>query len=190
MKTNGTIKRVITVDPGVRHFGWAFFEGNKLRQAGWKKPGGEQHFLLKNALAMRLLYDAYKPEEVLIEMPKIYDVAHQKGDQTDIRNLAAAAGGMGGAVAGISVTPVYYVEPASWKGQVPKNIFCRRVWECLSPVEQKHVNIIEPQLQRAFSDGDGRGADIVDAIGLGLFRLQRLHKHKIRTSTFSLESIG
>lgn len=123
-------------------------------------------------------------------MPVNYDTAHQKGDQRDIRNLAASAGAIGGAIGAVTMIPVYYVEPSAWKGQVPKEVMLQRIWGHLSEEEQRNVECTVSQLDRAFSHGDGSGADTLDAVGLGLFRLQRLNKKKIRTDTFTLEGVG
>jgi hypothetical protein len=58
---------------------------------------------------------------------------------------------------------VYWVEPRTWKGQIPKDIHHARIYASLSSVEQATVDRglkgVRPKLRE----------DAMDAIGIGLY---------------------
>ena len=71
--------------------------------------------------------------ETVIEIPKVYRVEHQKGDQEDIVGLAIKAGRI--AERHGSRTGFLGVEPRTWKGQRPKKVTKNRAKEVLGPFE-------------------------------------------------------
>lgn len=190
---NGTTKNVWSIDPGVTYCGLSRFANGFLQEADYVEPTkGHRDYNKLNRVGLALVhrYLENPAEEVVIELPVIYQTANQKGDQADIRNLAAAAGSIGGTLSALTTVPVYYVEPSYWKGTIPKNIFLQRIWGSLTTEEQSAVKLTYAQVTRALEHADGKGADVLDSIGLGLFRLQRLNKQKIRTTTFTLDGVG
>jgi hypothetical protein len=104
---------------------------------------------------------------VVIERPMIYPGGRQKARPADIIALAVRAGEWGGKVAAFTGSVPEYVEPARWKGQVPKDIHHARILAKLSPEEQAVLT----------SAGNGvapsKRHNIVDAVGIGLFAVGR-----------------
>lgn len=102
--------------------------------------------------------------DVWIEQPVIYP--HAKPRPNDILKLAMNAAEWGGLYRALAVD-VHYVEPAQWKGQVPKATHHARVWAALSDAERDVVDL------------GGRGVapskrhNMLDAVGLGLWVAQR-----------------
>jgi hypothetical protein len=138
---------VICIDPGVKACGLAKFVGD------------------------RLVYTCYAPredirtcnpwlDELIIEMPRIYPGSgQQKGDLNDLLDLAAVVGFLEGVLGG-RTTRVF---PAQWKGQVPKKIMTARILGKLS-VEERNTIV----------SAGSKTHNIVDAIGIGLWKLGRL----------------
>lgn len=62
---------------------------------------------------------------------------------------------------------VDYVKPASWKGQVPKEIHHPRIYAALRPEEQKIL------YDTGLAMADSKRHNMVDAVGLGLYSVGR-----------------
>ena len=141
---------LLSIDPGA-DAGWArFSDAGKLVACGLNE--GAIHAGTSRAV---------------IERPMIYPGGRQKARPADVITLAVRAGEWGGRVESfLSITPEY-VEPSTWKGQVPKDVHQLRIWARLAPDEQELVATA------------GRGVsaskrhNIVDAVGIGLWALGR-----------------
>ncbi len=162
---------LITIDPGVHHLGMAVFsvEYKTLIHACLVSGlGGAAHPLLEThaPLLLELETQGIKEAVSLVERPKIYDTASQKGDQRDITNLTIVTG-IVVCVLG-KLGPVALVEPSAWKGQVPKDIHNERVMDSLTEDEK---NAITWAKQKALCH------NIIDAIGLGKWRLGKGQLH-------------
>ena len=134
-----------SVDPGVHRCAVALWAGNGLRGVRSWTRGGALGYL-----------------PIVIEVPQVYDTRGQKGRQSDIVDLAVAAGMCASALAGPTyASSVYMVRPMIWKGQVPKKIHQQRILDSLTPAE---ITVI-PETGRK---------DTLDAIGIGLWALGRM----------------
>ena len=117
-------------------------------------------------------------------IPKVYDAQFQKGDQRDIRDLAMAAGAL--VVAARFAGPpaqrrvVETVEPREWKGTVDKKVMLARIYDKLSEQERACIRLTQKQIDSGIRTGRGPGADVLDAIGVGLWTLGRLNTRRTR----------
>lgn len=158
---------MICIDPGLRGIGMAIFSENELHRAEYvKNPHNGRGYAAHSALAHQIhIYQAYRNlfSEALIELPQVYPGM----PKTDLNDLIDVAG-VGAACA--YVLAEYYgfvksVFPREWKGSVDKQVMLKRIWSKLTPGEQAVVQKTNK------SDTE----DILDAIGIGLWRLNRLN---------------
>lgn len=170
---------MITVDVGVHHYAMAMWRDDQLSRAEYidAEPLGDGSVHLKHAILTK--------DTVVIEIPKVYDAQRQKGDQRDIRDLAMAAGGLAVAARFANGVPgertqVQLVEPREWKGTVDKKVMLARIWEKLSDEEKKAIRLQEKLITQGIRHGRGPGADVLDAIGIGLWKLGRLKLGRTR----------
>lgn len=140
---------LVSVDAGKHKSGFAIFENGELVGCGLARTHS-------NDLRGMWAGQAWPwPELGVLEVPVIYDRRRWEGDPNDLVAIAAA----GGFVLG-TATPKRFktITPQDWKGQTPKPIQAKRTLAKLSKQERK----------LAFSDHN-----VVDAIGIGLWELQR-----------------
>ncbi|MCC6806774.1 MAG: hypothetical protein IT381_05085 [Deltaproteobacteria bacterium] len=156
--------RLVAIDPDTKKLGYAHFFVASLRYAGAHD--------IDNVLA-RL--KAHKPHLVLCEMPQQYG---RKGDQRDFLALARVVGRIEQTCADLNLR-FEAVKPAQWKGTTPKAVCTLRAWEALEPRESWGVHAPRTalaKLERGQGLTSGEGSDVLDAIGIGLWKLGRLHK--------------
>lgn len=136
--------QLVTGDPGVHASGVAWFQDGVLIRCEYRveplqRPAGEY--------------------QCIFEIPQVYSGDGAKKAAALI-DLAVAAGRMTGQLA------TKYVRPASWKGQVPKDIHHARVRATLLPGERSLLEICDcPK---------GKLHNVLDAIALGLKTLGRM----------------
>ncbi len=140
---------LLSIDPGART-GWAFFSGvgMPLVNCGLVQPA-----LWGDLVAVygRLCLD------VLIEEPTIYP--HSKARPADVMALQLKVGQLKGRFETVGCK-VELVQPRTWKRGVSKPIHNRRTLKALSAIERKLA--------------EGMRHDVLDAIGLGLWKLGRM----------------
>lgn len=165
---------MITIDPNLRGCGVALWDEQfpVLRAAAYvENPvqagrGYECHVPL--ALAVNDWVGkvrGFRYGKCIVEMPRVYP-GMPKTDLNDLLDVA----GVGGAVsAALSHAPsdvhIVHVFPSEWKGNMPKQDMLKRIRSKLSGEE-----ILQVQKTNK-SDTE----DILDAIGIGLWRLGRLN---------------
>lgn len=93
---------------------------------------------------------------LFIERPQIYQMKRSKGDPNDLLDVMRTVG-----VCYAMATQVVEYKPAQWKGQVSKKVMKDRILKVLTESE------------RAILDKQGSNEHIIDAIGIGLYGLQR-----------------
>lgn len=143
---------LLAIDPG-RDTGWAEFTADKkLYDCGVGDPR------LRTSV----------PENVVIELPQIYRMSHNKKDvdPNDLIKVAVQVGEYKQFFSAPCMGRVLLVWPAAWKGQTPKHIHNQRVYTWLSPVEQELVH------QRGLRHG-AKTHNMIDAVGLGCWFLKR-----------------
>lgn len=137
----------MTIDPG-NHTGWARFDSALLVACGLTTPA--------QWLELVLVMTADRPA-ILIEEPTLYP--HSKARPADVMALQLKVGELKGRfeMAGCKVE---LVQPRVWKHQIPKHVHNARTLKHLSNSE------------RALAEGQRH--DVLDAVGLGLWKLGRL----------------
>lgn len=165
--------KLLAVDPGVRGCGAAIFWDGVLERATYvanpflKGNGAAQAALL----AAGVLNWAGVVNELVVEVPRIYPAARQKGDQNDL----IAVAGVAFAVAGrcepyvtAKMMTTYY--PRDWKGTVDADeVMIPRIKGRLSPAEIHRILPVKSSLMH----------NVYDAIGIGLKKLGRLEPRRI-----------
>ena len=163
------MKRLVAVDPDTKESGLAFFVDGVLIDA---RAAGMD---LRNGAVEQLHEFLGGPDcTVVCEMPQHY------GGQGDVRDFLAVARVVGRfeQIAHDTGAAFEAIASKKWKGETPKNICGVRAWSVLSFGEQGEVDILEGSKKR-LDKGDGfksgSVSDVLDAIGIGLWKLGRLH---------------
>lgn len=141
---------LLAIDPGL-DTGWAVFDDDKkLIACGLGQP---------NAL------DGAFTRDAVIERPQVYSQRLMKGDPNDLITLAIQVGQYKERLEarGAYVT---LVKPHAWKGTMPKDVCNRRVLGRLAAPE---MDVLE-----AIAAPTSKKHNVIDAIGIGLWKLGRL----------------
>lgn len=162
--------RILCVDPGLRGCGVAVFDGGFLINAAYvENPvthgrGYKAHSEMGEAVSFWLDKGA---DRVIIEHPRVYPgSAQQKGDPNDLLDVVA----VGASVASwCNSREIETLFPSEWKGQVPKEVMTERIRRALSDIERLNIQKCKASLMH----------NVLDACGIGLFRLGRLNRKVI-----------
>jgi len=154
-----TTERVTAIDPGATS-GFAQFTAGKLFAAdtfaGEKLP--------------EVWHRGYA-QTLVLEVPRIYP-GNSKGDPNDIIKLAMRAGEIRGHYIRTASVRIVEVFPRTWKGNVPKDIHHARV---LAALDEQERGVLAPRARRVTkTNPHGFDHNMLDAVGLGLWFLQRL----------------
>ena len=154
--------KLLAIDPGVTA-GWAYFteSGVLLRCGAASSPRQVTE------LANLAIYPV-QPSEVLIEHPQIYPGGRTK-NPNDIVKLAVNAGVWAGHLS--ARARIEFVYPRSWKGTLNSDVCCARILERLGSGE--HDDVYEESTKNI---PPSKRHNVIDAIGIGLFRLGRWTK--------------
>ncbi len=160
---------LLAIDPGT-HSGWALFDCLRLTACGL---GGES---LRRVPSLEGLTD------VLIECPRLRPFGEK--NPNSILLVARNAGEWSGRLEAEGVE-VRYLLPNDWKGSVKKEISHRRILEKLTLDEievlvlgckglsPRSVELLEGIRSESGLSAADKRANILDAIGLGLFGVGR-----------------
>lgn len=112
-------------------------------------------------------YGLYYREDmsVVCELPQVYRNAQSKGDPNDLIKVAVEVGQWKERALRYGC-PWTEVKPAYWKGQVPKPVHHARILRTLNERERAYVEGIKLPASKMHN--------VMDAIGLGLWKLGRL----------------
>jgi hypothetical protein len=173
---------LVSVDPGLRHLGFAVFTDGTLTHAALiKNPvkqdrgptawWGMADTVVKawDDLTRRAGQVVRAPHAYVLEVPQVYRFGKSKGDPDDLIQLAGVGGAVGAALLKlpapfkhVSTAHGYY--PREWKGQTPKEIMLERIEERLTAEEKASIQPCAPSLRH----------NIIDSVGIGLCHLGRL----------------
>lgn len=155
---------LISVDPGVKATGVAFFDDYSL-----------VNVLLVRARSLELMivemqkftnfYDT--PDTVIVERPTIYRRGG-KGDPVGLVSISIVAGAAACSISQDVWSKIKFVEPRVWKGSVPKKIHNERIVEQLNDREQA---ILKTRLVKAPVK---LIHNVIDAVGIGLYQLGKM----------------
>ena len=152
------VTRLLAVDPGTNVTGWASFaDARRVECGGWRADG--LYEMLSKLLLVRE-NEKFASERTAVERPQVYSQRKWRGDPNDLVGVALVAG----AVAAL-FPPVDFVLPHTWKGSAPKDVVAERVRGALSEEELRRL---PPKMRH----------DVWDAVGLGLWSLNRLDKRR------------
>lgn len=164
-------RTVIAIDPSLTATGVAVLGESKIVHAAFCRCSNdgslaERISAMSDAVDAALLVhaDLQPPGLVVIERPRVNTVTHGgKADPDDLIKLAILVGAlaMRWKKAGFDVR---MVQPAEWKGQVPKEITMQRVMSALSQEETKAVHL--PFAQSLHHN-------VWDAVGIALWVANR-----------------
>jgi len=162
---------ILSIDPGLAldgGTGWALFRNRRLATCGLVQPSAErlEDRIAEIHLELQLrVWDYGERDEVVIEKMKVYVFAKQKGSQGDLIDLAH----LGGRCTGLGKRAVL-VEPADWKGQVPKDV--------VKGLAEAQLDAEELATLKACLAGIAvsKRHNVYDAVGIGLWRLRRWPK--------------
>ncbi|AGC44557.1 hypothetical protein MYSTI_03245 [Myxococcus stipitatus DSM 14675] len=174
--------KLVSIDPGLRHCGVALFDvpgggSATLLAAGLPKnpepQGGElspsswasMALAVRGWLQPRLGDESY---QLIIEMPRVYAAAHQKGDQNDLIQLSGVVGMLGGYLPNVATRRS--VHPRDWKGTLDADAFIERIKQRLDASEHLRVEL---------PSSSALHHNVWDAIGIGLHALGRLTPRKV-----------
>lgn len=193
------MNELIAVDPGLRHCGVALFLGGELKAAGlvenpntgrgpsaWRDMAfavdgwagsvwagihsdWKERFTLSD-------YPTVDRSSLALEVMQVYG-GPRKEDPNDLLELNGVQGAISATVDDLDEIVAYL--PRQWKGQVPKDVMCRRITKPGRLTEQELENT---GLVRADNAIGAKHPNIpthllhnvLDAIGIGLYHLNRL----------------
>lgn len=150
----------LSVDPGVKGCGVAVWDSGILQHAAYVRRYGDTRCTSMSDTIAGFI-PVWKLGGLIIEMPRVYQGAKQKGDPNDLIELAAVVGAICSEFTGYPTTILY---PQDWKRQIPK------------PEKGKEY-IVETRVRKRLLDEElariklPRAAklklDVWDAIGIG-----------------------
>jgi hypothetical protein len=157
---------LVAIDPG-EDAGVAVFVGGRLVAA--RLVDGRT---ARGVVTHADLVDVSGPAEVVVELPQAYTGGRSRAPIHDLVTLAYRAGRLAQAAEaalrpGVREVTTETVWPAQWKGSVDKRVVNARVAALLNEAETAAV--------RAAAAG-ARAHNVLDAVGLGLWRLKRMSR--------------
>ncbi len=164
---------LIAIDPGKHGCGIAvfhdghlvacdFIEGNRAEIVEKGHHVGFDHVHMHGVL-------------VVLEKPVVYDRKNWEGDPNDLIEITLTGALLAAAV---HIDGHKYefeaVTPQQWKGQTPKEIMNKRVWKFLHTDDASDHYELQRALDGRRRTTGGKWHNVLDAIGIGLWRLKRL----------------
>lgn len=149
---------ILAIDPGVHFCGLAISDP--------KTKTIVDAVYLPLDQVWRYMCEQYMFTKVVIECPRIYPQARQKGDQNDLINLARVVGQL----ERWAECPVQIVYPRDWKGTVDPDVMIDRIKKRLTNIEGLQV-----RLPKAKS----KHHNVWDAVGINLWATGRLKPNKV-----------
>jgi len=169
------MSRLLAIDPSLRGTGWALFENTNLTRCG-VIGGPSQNTRIQCVRDLWVDLTAFiqddsgtllRPDEVVLEFPRIYPKGRGASDHIDPNDLlwvAAAAG----ALCTLGPSSTYY--PSDWKGQSKKEKTLRIVLQACTPAERAVIESVQ----------GAKRHNAVDAVGIGMYHLKRIGKNLLK----------
>lgn len=164
--------RLLSIDPGLRGCGVAYFYEGVLKHALYvANPVISGRGYFAHAAMASAVHEKFHPADmhivkVVIEHPTIYPgSAQQKGDPNDLIDVACVGSALGAYYKDCGLETVF---PMEWKGQTPKEIMNERCRLALSDDERKRIDECSAHLRH----------NVMDGIGIGLYKLSRVNRRK------------
>lgn len=162
---------VLAIDPGRKKLAWALFTNGKLNMAGVYRFKPNQNPDLNEIIAgfTKQLAQGFSELDLtpcsvaVVERMKVYPGKGSKGDQNYLLDLQAIGTAVGSKLA-VNLRLVY---PIEWKKNQPKDVSHRKIRSALSSEETTTLKEAEEDVGLTYL------ADLLDAVGIGLFQLGR-----------------
>lgn len=151
--------RLISIDPGVKFTGWAYFEDKRMEDCGLIKAKRLNEMFAK--CEETLEYYSRHCNQIVIEKPQVYAQRKMKGDANDLITIGLVAG----FCASLCLDP-HFILPRDWKGTVNKDIMTERI-------QDRWMNELERGILREAKVAKTYRHNTIDAIGIGLWYLGR-----------------
>lgn len=175
MTTEKKYESLLAIDPSIRSCGIAIFERNLLVYADVLRSMAVIQPMTSIQEICKLAQEAweknvgvsYSPEILVIERPEIYRAS--KGNPNDLMPICIMLGMMWER---FGPKATMFPLPKEWKGQVPKEVHNTRI---LNKLDKRETMTVKDNLMRVPATLQHNA---VDAIGLGLFALNRLGRRE------------
>lgn len=156
---------LVTVDPGVKATGIAHFIDKKLHRVALVRSSGLTSMIGSLFNVEWPVY--FSLNELIVERPTVYRRG-SKGDPNDLISIAIVAGAAAMAFGCETWTSIEFIEPRTWKGSVKKTVHNARI---IKRLDKEELEVMNTRL-----DGVPKGLihNVVDAIGIGLYKLGRM----------------
>lgn len=163
---------VIGIDCGIKYIGLSLFVNNVLNNCAYIESSekGDQNgavnlvSLVENVRETGFIKNISQDFHVIIEYPEQY--AYSPAPRSSVQGLAYTAGALTYMFSQSFGASVQLVLPKEWKGQVPKEIFLKRIEKRLDEQEKSVLDSKSLPLSKKHN--------VIDAIGIGLYYLKRL----------------
>lgn len=160
--------RLVSIDPGASSSGFAVFNNGSLVEA---------RNVSNDVIRASLVHYLDFGDGLVVEMPQTYGGrAAGRSDANVLLDIAREIGTFEAQAIRAHAKTVF-MTPREWKGQVPKDIMCRRVWGRLSLVERAVCRISKMARSRLCNAAGAvpeSATHPLDAAGLGMKVLGRL----------------
>jgi hypothetical protein len=178
----------LAVDPSLTRTGWALFRKGVLEGSGAIVLPPAKSKLAPKTVAARAarvahgimaklpIYAAYDMTklELIMEWPQVYRATRSKGDPNGLLGIAAICGAL---VALANPASVLMKTPAEWIGQLPKATTAKGA--LTSPRARRILGNLTHDEREYLRRSNEVTHDEIDAIGLGLYALDRLKPVKV-----------
>lgn len=169
---------IASIDPGIHESGiacWDSISGHLFHAFSLPIPGSLRGPRAWKTMAWTVKEALPALDALVIEIPQVYETrARSKGDPNDLIQLAACVGAIVGQLpTGVEVS---CVKPAEWKGQVKKEVTQARCLTILTEEEKQRIKL---------PSAKSLAHNVWDALGLGLWHLDRLGIRTKRIPAFS-----
>ncbi len=141
----------LSIDPGLRHTGWALWEGDRLVSCGLSRA--RSMALTERVWEHRANIPLASEQRCCERMQARYGNA--KGDVQDLIDLNLLAGALGNE----------WITVREWKGSMPRAVEQRRTFQTLSEQEWALLPVLKTP--------NSVGHDVWSAVGIGLYVLGR-----------------
>ncbi len=183
-RNDRTTGDLFAVDPSVSSAGVALFRGgvliaaSRIRLEPGKRDHGAKCMRMAHQILAWVVGQHAEPRTLVMEWPKIYHGAKGKVDPNDLIGLAgidmAVAGALTVALIPRNITLELVTPlPSDWIGQLPKT----------KTVKGAKVSPRGAFILGKLTDEEAlivpASHDAIDAIGIGLWGLQRLERHRV-----------
>jgi hypothetical protein len=165
-----TTKHLITFDCGLAYVGGALFDADtkKMLECFYIDTGVDARDEAEQTADLVLkIHEIFKPfldnAQIVVEYPEQY--SQTPAPRSSVQGLACTGGGIV-CMLKRPTNSVHFVLPKVWKGQVPKDIMLERIVSKLSEDEKV---LLESKKYAKY-----KKHNVIDAIGVGLYKLERL----------------